>query len=196
MKKIITTLTLLLIIIIGESLVQLPNTHWVNNISISSAIFHLKFEGYYNNSYNYYIENKKSCNGDFAIYGISNIVDTVNIKATKVKHFSTIAPFNNDTIFVKALTNCSPDYDTCYWGVTTLAALPITEGSLSVYENTRLGNNNYVAEFDAYNVESNEYYTVEYKLLNSDEDWKQVTIFFPEDIKQTQHIKIPFTIHN
>lgn len=130
MKHLLSTSLFILLIFTGLSQTQLPNGHWVNPFSISSPSLHLFFEGYSNGAYHYGITNKQPCTVQFSIVGAGK--DTlVSILAGKNKHLKLVAPYNADTIFAKAITDCSATYDTCYWGITTIGALPIVFNSLS-----------------------------------------------------------------
>lgn len=125
-------LILLMLPIAGIAQKQLPGGMWINPYTISSPSLHIFFEGYYDNAYHYGTENKQPCNVMFS-FRIGNHYDTTEIPEGKTSHFSFVAPFNMDTIWAKALTNCSATYDTCYWGV-TLVALAIKPFTIEAKE--------------------------------------------------------------
>lgn len=155
---------------------RLPNHNWIANGSISSASLTLKFDGYTNGAYNYSLTNKQTaCTGGFAIRGIGNQHDTVTIGGGKTKHFSTTAPFAADSLWAKALTNCSATYDTCYWGVTTIDPLAV---NLSGITAKRISTTQVQIDFDAGNVQAGESVTIEYS--TDAVSWNQALVFFPD----------------
>lgn len=163
---------------ICQAQTKLPNGWWLAYRSISSASLHLEFDGYNQNAYRISVTNKQPCAVRMAIMS-HQFIDTIIVNAGRTSHPGYFVPFAADTIWCKALDSCTATYDTSYWGVYTVGALPIKFKSIKA---ERIGKDQVKIVFDVAETTGTNVYKL--RISKDARTWVNVPVKFLEGTKK------------